>query len=693
MTLHDFDKLVRRMERRHAGRPGSLERATTAWMAAGLAAFIAWVLFLFGLGVAAFVAGIVLPFEAGIWLLLAGVAAILYATSQAFLLLSVDHAPPPGRLLRPSDAPGLSSLLESLRRELHCPPFDEVRITMEFNAGIREVPRLGFLGWPRMFLQLGLPLMEALTVDELRAVLAHEMAHCSGRHARSNNRIYRLHRTWATLFERMQRPAAGSFQRSLRVATVRMANWYWPRLHARAMVLSRAHEYHADRVAAGHAGAAPLVSALWRTECLGPMLAERFWPEVLRAAEHSPEPPADVVDRLRLAFRSPVAPADASRWMDRALARATGHGETHPALRERSRALGWSEDDCRRLGFPEAPRPSAAEALIDGETEAIQSWLVDQWRREVAADWRLRHQRAAASAAATRRREDAGLSSPTASAAAEPPLPSSSAAADPVTSAEPASVSTATAAAEAWEAARSSLDLRGVAESVPLLRSVLVLDPRHPQAAIVLGSHLLELGDPEGSRLLETVADLGDGFWTRRALQALHDHFQDTGQTAALQEMRGRLDRFDEESAAAQRERANVRHGDAFLPHDLPEDALEALRSTLDRHESCQSAWLARKALRYFPHRPLFVLAVRGTGSRWLRGDGDHERDLVNRLTTTVELPGQLLIVTRSGPFNKLARKVASRPGAEVYRRDRPRAGDMREAEIKASDVEPPRSP
>lgn len=675
MTLNDFDQLVRRTERRHAGRPGSLERATTAWMAAGLAAFIAWVVFLYALGIAAFAAGIVLPFEAGIGLLVAGVAAILYATSQAFLLLSVDHAPSPGRLLDSTDAPGLSRLLDSLRRDLQCPPFDEVRITMEFNAGIREVPRLGFLGWPRMFLQLGLPLMEALTVDELTAVLAHEMAHCSGRHARSSSRIYRLHRTWTTLFERMQRPAASSFQRSLRAATVRVANWYWPRLHARAMVLSRAHEYHADRVAAGQTGAASMVSALWRTECLGSLLAERFWPEVFRGAEQSPEPPTDILDRLRRAYQASVTPGDTSRWMDRALARATGHDETHPALRERGKALGWAEDDIRRLGFPEAPSPSAAEALIDGETEAIRSDLSNRWRREVAADWRLRHQRAAAEA---RRRQTDGASAATV-ATAKPPAPTRAAIgpeADTDSASWPPSASIATAAAEAWEAARSSLDLRGAAESVPLLRSVLDLDPRHPQAALVLGSHLLHLGDPEGNQLLEAVADFGDGFWTRQALQALHDHFQDTGQTVQLQNMRCRLDQFDKESVAAQRERANVRCSDAFLPHDLPEHVLDALRSTLDRHATCLSAWLVRKALRHFPHRPLFVLVVRGTGGRWLGGNSNQERELAGQLTMEVELPGQRLIVTRSGPFRKLARTVASRPGAEVYHRDRPRCGN-----------------
>jgi Zn-dependent protease with chaperone function len=375
MKRKEFDELVRRMERRLAGRPASLERSATRWMALGLAGFLAWVALLFVLGFAAFVAGIVLPFEAGVWLLIVGVLILLFAISQAFVFLSVEHAPPKGHSLRATEAPGLHEVLGSLRRELQCPPFDDVRITMDFNAGIREVPRLGFLGWPRSILEIGLLLLEALTVAELRAVLAHEMAHGSGRHARSAGRIYRLHRTWAVLFERMQRPATGSFDRAIRAAASRFSGWYWPRLHARAMVLSRAHEYHADRVAAECAGAEVVVSALWRMECWQPMLAERFWEDVFREAERTPDPPADIMERMRSACQTPPAPADAARWVERGLSRTTGVDETHPSFGDRARALGVSAEDIRRIGFPLAAGPSAAQSLLGEYRGAIEAEL------------------------------------------------------------------------------------------------------------------------------------------------------------------------------------------------------------------------------------------------------------------------------------------------------------------------------
>ena len=108
MTRKDFDDLVQRMERRHAGRPAALERSTTAWMVVGLAGFLAWVGLLFLLGIAAFAAGVVLPFEAGVWLLIAGVFIVLFATSQAFLFFSVEHAPPQGHRAEDVGGAGLA---------------------------------------------------------------------------------------------------------------------------------------------------------------------------------------------------------------------------------------------------------------------------------------------------------------------------------------------------------------------------------------------------------------------------------------------------------------------------------------------------------------------------------------------------------------------------------------------------------
>ena len=50
MTRQAFDDLVKRIERRYAGRPTALERSTSAWVVIGLAGIVSYLVFLFFLG-------------------------------------------------------------------------------------------------------------------------------------------------------------------------------------------------------------------------------------------------------------------------------------------------------------------------------------------------------------------------------------------------------------------------------------------------------------------------------------------------------------------------------------------------------------------------------------------------------------------------------------------------------------------
>ena len=57
MTRHDFDALVHRIEDRYAGRQAALERATTRWVALGLAGMLSWLLLVTTVGLVLFVLG------------------------------------------------------------------------------------------------------------------------------------------------------------------------------------------------------------------------------------------------------------------------------------------------------------------------------------------------------------------------------------------------------------------------------------------------------------------------------------------------------------------------------------------------------------------------------------------------------------------------------------------------------------
>jgi len=96
-----------------------------------------------------------------------------------------------GLIVAPHDAPELWTLVRALAAEVGTRTPDEIRLVAEVNAAVSEDTKLlGLIGGRRR-LYLGMPLLQALTVDQLRSVVAHELGHYSGRHTRLGAVAYR----------------------------------------------------------------------------------------------------------------------------------------------------------------------------------------------------------------------------------------------------------------------------------------------------------------------------------------------------------------------------------------------------------------------------------------------------------------------------------------------------------------------
>jgi hypothetical protein len=636
MTRLEFDDLVRRLERRYADRPKALQRACSLWVVSGLLGMSSWSIFFLALGVLLLGVGALYEPPLGIVLMIAGVFLVLIGISQAAQVLRIETGKHPGQIIGPGQAPALTKLLESLQRDMQCRPFDEVRISLVFNAVVRQVPRLGWLGWPRTFLELGLPLLCALSPEECRAVVAHEFVHLSKRHA-GDGRLFLLRSTWQDLVERMQQVPRGGIERASRWVLVKFLAWYWPRLNARLIVLSRAHEYEADREAARLAGRDAVCTALFRIECLGSWLAARFWPAMREGARESADPPTDIICRLREGCRK--IPADSEHWIDLALSGATACDDTHPAFLDRAQQLGWSAREARQCGFPVVTERSAAEEFLGEDLGKIERELSDEWRRLMAGTWTQLHHDAKAQANR------------------------------PATGRPAIDQASTTVTHLSWESARELAEREGVVAAAPLLRELLRLDPGHNGAAALLGSHLVKEGDALGEDLLLGVIKRNDEDWLAPACEALEEYYRTHGRLDRVADIRARLDGHEAAVRAAQRERSAITSRDRFIDHGLGSEALQELQRLLAETPDLAHAWLARKQLEHFPHRALFLLCVASAGSGWPWAGTGRDHALVRQLSAKVKLPGQQLVIGARGPFRGTAKKIMSHAGAEVYAR------------------------
>jgi Zn-dependent protease with chaperone function len=106
-------------------------------------------------------------------------------------VLTAKATPPPGPVVTPDQAPQLWQTLRELAAAAGTRAPDEIRLIPEVNAAVSEDSRmLGLIGGRRR-LFLGIPLMQAFTVAQLRSVLAHELGHYSRKHTSLGAIAYR----------------------------------------------------------------------------------------------------------------------------------------------------------------------------------------------------------------------------------------------------------------------------------------------------------------------------------------------------------------------------------------------------------------------------------------------------------------------------------------------------------------------
>ena len=194
MTNDQFEALIGRLEHQALSDPNGYTSKVLLLAVLGNAYVVAMLLLIVALLVALVASVVVLQALAIKLILVVGFFLWMLLTA---LWVKIDR--PTGTEIEAGQAPELFTTVEGLRRRLSAPRFHHTLITEDFNAGVVQSPRLGIFGWPRNYLLIGLPLIKALTVEQFKAVLAHEFGHLAKRHGKVSNWIYRQRLRWSRL--------------------------------------------------------------------------------------------------------------------------------------------------------------------------------------------------------------------------------------------------------------------------------------------------------------------------------------------------------------------------------------------------------------------------------------------------------------------------------------------------------------
>lgn len=539
---------------------------------------------------------------------------------------------PAGRRVTAEETPVLHALVERVRARLDAPAVDVVLLTPELNASVAEVPRLGIFGWPRRYLTVGLPLAAALTPAQLEAVLAHEFAHLSRRHAQLSHRVWRLARVWTQLLDALQQRrgwAARIFERFFA--------WYAPYFELYTAVLSRQAELEADRLATEATTPRAAAETLVTVELASRFVDEAYWPAVYRAAHHDATPPTSVFSDLMRALRGVRTVDGASAWITEAMAAPTRPGASHPALRDRLASLGISPSSVSIGALSEAQ--TAANAVLGAHAAAFATELDLEWRKGVADAWRDRHRELQEARA---RRERLAERARAGSLAPE----------------------------DAWLLARETLELDGEDPAIPLLEDIVARAPRHAAASFTLGRLMLARGDAGGLALLETAAEV-DPQATLAACELADDFLMRTGRRDEALAWQERAHRYRQLLERAAREREGIAKRDAIAALSLEDDDLARLRGALAAAPEVRRARVARKVTTLLPERPFVLVAIERDAPWWKLRPTDADQRLLGTLLAQVGLSFDcdLWMVVLDGETKWLRKKLDEAGAGTVYER------------------------
>ena len=617
MTNEQFERLVGRLEAEAKRNPGRYRLRVILIALLGNAY----------LGVMLFAIALLLLIAAVsvIWLKAAGVKIAIVVGVFLWMVLKalwVRLSPPQGTRITRREAPELFAMIDALRRALRSPRFHHVLVTDDFNAAVVQAPRLGMFGWSCNYLLIGLPLAKALTVEQFKAVLAHEFGHLSRGHGRMSNWIYRQRLRWSRLVSALE----SAESRGL-VLFRPFLRWYAPYFNAYSYPLARANEFEADATSARLASRGAAAQALTAVNVVASYLEERFWPQIVRRADELPQPAFAPFSAMGARVSVELDPDSVESWLEQALARKTTLDDTHPSLTERLAALG--EKPALALPAPGL----AADRLFGPALERITREFDQRWHDSILPSWQERHREVQEA-----RKRLAELDAK--AAGGELSLQ------------------------QAYDRALLTESPGGDADGcIAQLRALHERAADDPVLHYTLGVRLLARDDDSAVALLKRAMQR-DPWETVRCAQSLRDYCWRRGRKDEAHEWHRVMSERMELEHAASKERDAVRTSDKFERHGLPAEALARLQAQLAAVDGLRKAYFVRKRVRHMPERACYVLGYTLRWRPW--GRKASAQAVLQRIQETVEFPGETLILGVEGANAAFGRKFRWMRGSRI---------------------------
>lgn len=550
----------------------------------------------------------------------------------------IKMPPVEGIRLNKHDFPELFEMIEETRIQIKAPKIDEVVLTEDLNAAVVQMPRLGLLGWNKNYLIIGLSLLQVFSVEEFRAVLAHEMGHLAKSHGASIAWIAGIQRVWARLMEQLtaeEHFATGLFRNFF--------YWYIPFCNTYTFPLCREQEYIADQCSIDLVGKEMAARALIGTCVKDNYLSRKYWSKFTEDWKDVSAPPAAAFSNMAVSLKGGIKEFDAEAWLKEELRAKTDFTDTHPCLTDRlASVMGIPKEQVadfamsKLLEASRSPDPSAAQELLGAKLEELARQIDESWRIKVQPIWEEKH-----ATAQQFKKELEEL--------------------------ETKAQSEELTGEELLVLATRTYQLKTIEDARPIFEKAVEKTPEDAVLREEFGRALLNEKDEQCVGHLKFVMEK-ERLRRFDCAQMLCAWYKMNGEDEEAEKYYEIIDHCIEEIIESQKERAAVTESDLFLEHGFEHGDLDGLIEGLANCPGLERVFIVKKEVKIFPEAPLYVMVIDGQG--WGNDAKTNEYNCIQGLVQSglFNVFPAIPIAMRDAP-KRLKTYVRSEPSALVFER------------------------
>ena len=609
MTEEDFIALVKRAEQEVENNPKNYKIKLFLFAILGYVVIFSLLfalLFLISGSVAAAF------YSSAFFILLLKKKLIILLVVMAWVLLKslwVRFDKPKGFALKRSDFPQLYTEIDNLRDKLDALPIHEVILTPEFNAAVVQTPRLGILGWQHNTLFIGLELLMVLSVEEARAVLAHELGHLSHNHSRFAGWIYRVRISWDNIMH------AFDDKSGIGVTLIKkFFYWYAPHFAAYSFALARSNEYEADAMSAQLTSPEDAARALINTHITAPYVNDNYWEWFFKKADATPKPEQlPWVGLTRFLSDSPQTRNDIIERFKVQMKEQSVYYNTHPSLKDRLEALN------SKPVLPQPVQKSAAHFWLGNGFDEVVRDFDRKWWNVFASRWQERFEYASEAKQKLVKYRNSALQ---------------------------------LSDEELWEYANLTYEFDSDDKALPVYQEFQTRHPDSSKAAYAIGVILFDKNDR--GCLQQFNKAFSDPKYTVKACRFAYDFLTKLGEEAEADIWERRALVQIEKDDKAEAERSQVTETDTLIKPDINQRHLNLLVEQLKTNTFVRAAWLAQKVVKYYPQEPVYIVTFKSSFTK-LSFSWDAE---IKSIMQSLDMPFDIFVVAHGGDYKTLSNKV-----------------------------------